>query len=118
MTDIFVTTRSCPLLTVSPTVIPVGGEITADWSGIATATSTDWIGLYVPGSADVAYIDRVYVSCFPIPGDPEPDGSCPFFMPPSVSAGDYELRLFANNGFTPLAVSNTFTVAANFNAAR
>jgi hypothetical protein len=110
MGDIHVTTRTCPMLTVSPSVTPVGGEVTGNWSGIATPTSTDWIGLYAPGSADTAYIDRVYVSCFQIPNDPQSDGSCRFFVPPSVNPGDYELRLFANDGFTPRAISNPIKV--------
>jgi hypothetical protein len=110
MQDLYVMTRTTAKLTVTPTVIPVGGKVTANWLGIATPSLTDWIGLYVPGSANADFLDWIYVSCSRIPGDPQAEGSCPFFVPPSVSPGDYELRLFANDGFTLLAISNTLKV--------
>src|SRR4029450_2139096 len=50
-------------LTASPTSIAPGGTLTATWSGIASPSSTDWIGLYQPGAANTAFIDFVYVSC-------------------------------------------------------
>jgi len=37
-------------------------------------------------------------------------GSVPFSIPSSIPLGTYELRLFANDGYTRLATSNTFTV--------
>jgi hypothetical protein len=97
------------ILTVSPTSIPPGGTITVSWSGIGTPTPTDWLGLYAPASADTATIDWVYVSCSKTPGSARPSGSCPFVVP-ALAAGIYEMRLFANDGFTRLATSNGFTV--------
>ena len=97
-------------LSVSPTTIPAGGTITATWSGLATPTARDWIGLYVPGAANTAYIDWIYVSCSKTAGSARAFGSCPFIVPSTVVLGGYELRLFANDGSTLLATSNVFTV--------
>ena len=99
-----------PMLTVSPEIVPVGGAVTATWSGIARPSSTDWIGLYVPGTASTDFIDWIYVSCSKIPGRRQANGSCPFVVPFSVNAGRYELRLLANDSFNLLATSNAFTV--------
>ena len=94
-------------LSVSPTSIPVGGTITATWSGIATPTPNDWIGLYLQGTGDFELIDWIHVSCSQTPGSAHAAGSCPFVVP--LSAGTYELRLFANESLTRLATSNAFT---------
>ena len=98
-------------LSVSPTTIAAGGTVTATWSGIATPTTTDWIGLYAPGAANTAFIDWIYVSCSKTPGAAQASGSCPFVVPTTVAPGTYQLRLLANDGFTTvLATSNTFSV--------
>jgi subtilase family protein len=99
-------------LAASPTTIPVGGTLTAAWNGIAAPTSTDWIGLFALGAANTVFVDWFYVSCSKTPGSPRASGSCPFIVPTSVAAGNYELRLLANDGFTRLATSNTFTVTS------
>jgi subtilisin family serine protease len=100
-------------LIVSPASIPAGGTLTATWNGItgiAAPSATDWIGLYLPGTDNTAYIDWIYVSCSQTPGDPRASGMCPFVVPGSLAPGTYELRLLADNGFTTIATSNTFTV--------
>jgi hypothetical protein len=89
-------------LSVSPTVIAAGGTLTVTWS-IETATSTDWIGLYAPGAPDTAYLAYRYTTG-------TASGSVAFTLPTSLSPGTYELRLFANNGYTRLVTSNAFTV--------
>jgi hypothetical protein len=99
-----------PTLTVSPTSVAAGGSVTATWSGITSATPTDWIGLYVPGAADSGYLAWVYVSCTHSPGAAQASGSCAFALPNGLTAGSYQLRLLANDGYTRLATSNTFTV--------
>ena len=38
-------------LALSPRVVRAGDRITATWNGIATPTAKDWIGLYLPGTA-------------------------------------------------------------------
>jgi hypothetical protein len=100
-------------LSASPLAIPVGGTVTATWSGIPQASATDWIGLYVPGAASDAVIDWMYVSCTQASGSPRPSGSCPFAVPNTLAPGNYHLRLFASNGYTPLGGSNSFTVGSS-----
>src|SRR5438552_13046058 len=99
-------------LNVTPTSIAGNGTLTASWSGISAPTATDWIGLFVPGAPSGSYIDWIYVSCSKTPNAPVAAGSCPFVLP-NVAPGTYELRLLANNGFTVLATSNTFTVTGS-----
>jgi subtilisin len=101
-----------PILTVSPTSIPAGATVTATWSGIAAPSSSDWIGLFVPGAADTEFIEWLYVSCSKTRGNPQASGSCSFTLPSSLVPGNYELRLLANNGFARVATSNAFTVTA------
>ena len=97
-------------LSVSPTTIPAGGTVTATWSGIASPTPRDWIGLYTPGASNTGYIDWIYVSGSKTPGAAQASGSRPFVVPGSLAPGTYQLRLFANDTFTLLATSNNFTV--------
>jgi hypothetical protein len=97
-------------LSANPTTVAPGGTVTATWSGIANPSTTDWIGLYTPGAANTAYIDWLYVSCSQTAGAARASGSCPVTVPSTVAPGTYQLRLLANDGFTLLATSNTFTV--------
>ena len=106
----FTVTAAGPALTMAPASVPAGGSVTATWSGIASPTNTDWIGLYAQGSADTAYLAWIYVSCSHTPGAAAAAGSCAFTIPSGVTPGTYELRLLANNGFTRLATSGALTV--------
>ncbi|HEV8307572.1 MAG TPA: S8 family serine peptidase [Methylomirabilota bacterium] len=90
-------------LTASPTTVAAGGTVTATWSGIATPTTTDWLGLYAIGAPDGGYISYRYTTG-------AAGGSVPFALPGTVAPGTYELRLFSNNSLTRLATSNAFTV--------
>jgi thermitase len=86
-----------------------GGVQTVTWSGIGDPRPGDWIGLYVPGGPDTgSRIDWRYVSCSQATGSAAASGSCDF--PISVTSGTYEFRLFANNGYTRLDISPSFTV--------
>ena len=75
------------------------------------ANTTDWIAFYPVGAADTGYLAWQYLT-----GTTAPPGvglstaALTFSVP--VSPGDYEFRLFANNGFTRLATSTVVTVAA------
>ncbi len=97
-------------LSVSPTSVVPCDTVTVSWSGIPAPTSTDWIGLYQEGTDDFSLIDWIYVGCTQMPGDPQAGGSCLFIIPADLMPGSYELRLFSNDGFTRLAVSNPFIV--------
>jgi len=106
----FTVTPGGATLSVAPTSVPAGGSVTATWGGIASPTTTDWIGLYVPGAPNTAYLAWIYVSCSQIPGAAMAAGSCAFTVPSSLTPGTYELRLLANNGYTALATSVPLTV--------
>jgi subtilisin family serine protease len=101
-----VTGSAAPSLIVSPTAISPGGTLAATWNGVTSPTSTDWLGLYLAGTPNTAYIEWIYVSCSKTPSGPLPSGSCPFVVPVSALPATYELRLLANDGFTSLATSN------------
>ena len=90
-------------LSASPTSVAPGGSLTATWSGVCAPTGTDWIGLYSPGAPDSSYLAYRYTTG-------TATGSVPFTLPASLAAGTYELRLFASNSVTRIAVSNGFTV--------
>ena len=92
-----------PKLSVSPTTIGAAATVTANWSGIASPTATDWIGLYKPGAPPSPSIAWRYTTGTAA-------GNVPFTIPSTVAAGTYELRLFANDGYTLLAVSGPITV--------
>jgi hypothetical protein len=90
-------------LNASPTSVAPGGSVTATWSAVCASTSTDWIGLYLPGALDSSYLAYRYTTG-------TASGSVPFTIPTSVAPGTYELRLFSNNSGKRLAVSNSFQV--------
>ena len=94
-------------LTANPTIINAGGTVTATWANIGSPTATDWLALYnssgAPNSPPVAwrYTNGLASS------------SLPFSIPQgAVPGATYELRLWSNNGYTRLATSNSFTIAA------
>ena len=101
-----------PSLVTSPASIGSGGTLNASWSGIATPSSTDWVGLFVPGAPATYNLAWIFVSCTQTPGASFASGSCPFTIP-NVAPGTYELRLFSNNSHTTLAISNTFAVTTS-----
>src|ERR1019366_9187168 len=43
-------------LTASPASVSGGQSVTINWTGVATPTSTDWVGLYHPGDANAPSI--------------------------------------------------------------
>ena len=90
-------------LSASPSSLYSSQPVTATWSGIAAPTATDWVGLYPAGAADNAFVAWIYT-------DGNASGSGPLQVPANAAAGTYELRLFAANGYTLLATSNSFSV--------
>jgi len=90
-------------VTASPSSLYSSQAVSASWSGIAAPSATDWIGLYLAGSADNAFVTYVYTNG-------GASGTTSITVPGTAAAGTYELRLFSNNGYTKLATSNSFTV--------
>ena len=92
-------------LNASPTSLAAGSAVTAAWSAVCAPTTTDWIGLYVPGAPDSSYVTYRYTTGTAA-------GSVQLTVPATAAPGTYELRLFSANSTTRLAVSNPFTVVA------
>ena len=81
-------------LTVSPTTASPGQTLTVSWTAPAGHTSTDWIGLYVPGAANTSYRDYRYLTS-------ATSGTVSFTAP--MSPGPYELRILLTGGYTEAA---------------
>jgi hypothetical protein len=92
-------------LGASPTTLPAGSSVTATWSNVCAPTSRDWIGIFAPGAPNSYHFAWRYTTG-------TASGSVPLTVPASVPPGTYELRLFANNGYTRLGTSNTFVVTS------
>jgi RHS repeat-associated protein len=100
----FVLNPSGPVVAMTSAPAIKGQSITVKWSGIVSPTTYDWVGIYTPGSADTVYLDYAYTNG-------SSAGSLAFpLTSPALTAGTYELRLFANDGYTRLATSPPFTV--------
>jgi len=70
---------------------------------MAAPTTSDWIGIFVPGAPNAPSLAWRYTTG-------SASGSVPFTIPATLASGTYELRVFSNGGYTRLAVSNSFTV--------
>jgi hypothetical protein len=111
MSQNFTGSASATTLSVTPNTVAKGSSVTVTFNNATTPTSTDWIGLYTPGSADTAYLSWIYdSSCTQTAGTARASGSCQYLIPADLPVGTYEFRLFANDGYTRLAVSNALTV--------
>ena len=105
-----VTAPSGTIVSASPTSVARGGAVTATWSGIATPTASDWIGIFSPGASNTSYMSWMYVSCAQVMTSPRASGSCAMSVPTGIAPGTYQIRLFTNNTYTVIGTSNAFTV--------
>ncbi|HEX4519090.1 MAG TPA: hypothetical protein VH063_05865 [Gaiellaceae bacterium] len=108
--SVTVAAKPGPSLTVSATSVTRGGKVTVSWSGVSSPAVMDWIGVYTPSAANTAYLSWIYDSTCTTStggGSAKASGSCSFTMP--STAGTYQLRLLANNGYTLLATSPNIT---------
>jgi hypothetical protein len=101
-----------PTLTVSPSSVTAGGTVTASWSDVGTPAASDWIGLYAPGAPPGSRLSWLYDdSCTQTSsGAALAAGSCSY--PTPVTAGTYQLRLYADGGTSLLATSSALTTSA------
>lgn len=99
-------------ITPSPTSVAPGGTITATWSGITSPTTHDWIGIFNAGAPDGSELFYRYTSsCTTTAGATSPaSGNCSIIMP--GTAGNYDIRLFANDTYTRLATGPVITVGS------
>ena len=90
--------------------IPAGSAVSIAVSG-GPANPTDWVGLYATGASDGSYLDWQYLSGSTAPpANGVTDTTITFTM--LAIPGEYEFRLFANNGYLRLATSATITIAS------
>jgi hypothetical protein len=75
-----------------------GSQMTVTWNGIPAPSGSDWFGLFALGAQDTEYVGYAYTSAS--------SGSRSFTIPATTTPGRYELRLFADDGYTRLAVSD------------
>ena len=73
----------------------------------ASGSPNDWIGLYVAGAANTAYLQWLYVDGAQTAAAGVLNGSVSF--PTGLPAGTYEVRLFLNNTYT-MEASAAFSV--------
>jgi len=99
-----------PTLSVSPTTVASRGRVTATWSNVQSPTR--WNRISVHSVATGTRVSWVYTSsCTTQAGSTaKASGSCSIRMP--STAGQYELRLYANDT-TLLAMSSPVTVRAS-----
>ncbi len=92
---------STAVLEVSATAVNAGDAVTVTLSG-GPGNSFDWLALAGVDDPDATYLQWTYV------GNGETTATWTVTMP--ATAGDYEFRLFEDNGYTRLATSPTVTV--------
>jgi hypothetical protein len=102
-----------PTVTATPAAVIPGGSTTVAWDHVTSPTIGDWIGVYKAGAGDVDFAKWFYTgTCATAASTTKSvSGSCAMTMP--MAPGTYELRLFANNGYTRLATSGPVTVASS-----
>ena len=97
-----------PSVSLTPNPATVGDVLSAAVSG-DPGNATDWVGLYPEGAADKSFVAWCYLDgtkTARTTGRTSATVSC--FTP--LVPGRYQVRLFANSGYTKLATSNTITV--------
>jgi hypothetical protein len=102
ISNVITVTAPAPTLAVSPVTISNGGTLTATWSGIASPSVNNWIGIYAAGAPDANFLSQTFTSGVAA-------GTTSMILS-GLPVGTYELRLFADSAFTRLAVSNSFSV--------
>src|SRR4029079_13161455 len=90
---------------VSPTNATANSTLTVTWAGIAAPTSTDWVALVPLDAPNGSYVAWGFTTG-------AASGTLDLFVPASVPNGAYELRLFSNNTFNRLAVSNVIHIGS------
>jgi hypothetical protein len=90
-------------LGAGPTPVLGAGTLTVTWNGIAAPSSTDWVALYAKGAPDSAVLAWRYTTG-------AASGIVTLKVPWLTLPGQYEVRLFAQNGYARLAAPAPVTV--------
>ena len=103
-----VTISVCPCITVASTTVAPGAAINFTISG-GPANPKDWVALFATGANDSSYIQWKYLNgSTTAPATGVSSATLQFTAP--TTPGTYNIRFFADNGFTRLATSVTITV--------
>ncbi len=95
-----------PRVTPSATSVAPGGNVTAQVTN-GPAGRMDWVGLFPVGAGATGYVDWFFLNGSKVaPSSGVATANVVFRIP---SSGQYNLRLFPNNGFTALSTSGTIT---------
>ncbi len=96
--------------------ISPGQTLTVSWAALSPTAAGDWIGLAAVGAPNSSYIDWSYITnggaCTKAAATALSTGSCTFTIPSSAAGGTYEFRIFSNNTFTLMAVTNTVSITS------
>jgi subtilisin len=95
-----------PTLSVNATTVPASAQVVVTLAN-GFGNSGDWLAMASASSSNSSYINFVYV------GAGVTSKSWTFTMP--STAGQYEFRLFLNNGYTRAATSPIVTVDPSLN---
>jgi hypothetical protein len=87
-------------LTVDPSSVAAGGQLSVSWTGATTNRGFDWIGLFKVGDANTAYLWWDYVS----------GASGTFRLTAPNQPGQYEFRYLIDDGYEDTARSAPVTV--------
>jgi hypothetical protein len=97
-----------PSVVVSPTTAATGATLTVDVAN-GPGNVGDWIALYPSGGANTLYLDWQYLNGLKtVPASAVTCATVTFVLP--TTPGRYNVRFFANYGFTLLATSADVTV--------
>jgi hypothetical protein len=99
-------TVPAPTLTIGPGTVAPGGTLTVTWQHVGQPFRKDWFSLNPVGAADANWLASTY-------GSGQADGSIPLTLPANLPPGDYNVRMYSNDTFKRLAISNTITVTAS-----
>lgn len=110
LTVLAVTPVQAQTLSLLPPPVEAGGAMVVAWNGIEHPTPTDWVGLYAPGDHKYNFIQWLYVGCSQDACHARAAGTCGLPIPGTVLPGPYELRLYAQDGYTLLATSPVFQI--------
>lgn len=88
-----------PVITVTPTVVPAGGQLNVSWV-VSLTSGFDWVGLYRLGADNVDYLSYKYISGL--------TGTTTFTAP--TEPGQYEFRYLPLDRYEDYARTGIVTV--------
>jgi hypothetical protein len=104
-----------PSIRLAATSVLPGDSIGFTVSG-GPANLKDWVGLFPRSAPDTGYTDWIFLNGQRTAPSSGMSGATLQFTAPTTP-GTYNLRFFADNGFTRLAISETFTVGPTLTVA-